>query len=763
MSTSSQQNLFEIEPAAAWEEDDARERLVASVIFPTGPDRPFDYLVSNELRDRVTAGMRVRAPFGRGNRPVVGYCVRLANQADVRRKLKPLSDVVDPQSLLSPAMLELTEWMAGRYLSTWGQALETVLPAAVREQAGKRRVKLISLAADAAARMTEHKLSEKQNAILRFLAERGAPATPKELATELKSATAPIGALIKKGLVRVESRAVTPDEARDVAPPREANHVLNDDQRVALDAMLAAINSRRHETILIHGVTGSGKTEVYIQAIQEVVRFGRQAIVLVPEISLTPQTRERFRARFDQVAVLHSHLREAERHWHWQRIARGEVQVVVGARSAIFAPTPNLGLIVLDEEHESTFKQETTPRYHAREVALWRAKSEQIPLVLGSATPSLESWYRAEQQEFRLIEMPRRVFDRPMPMVGTIDLRDEFHNRRSRGAVGRQMHQAIDAALRDGGQVILLLNRRGYSTHIQCPKCGMVLRCPHCELALTHHRQGEQAICHYCDYRTAAPRECPECKFSGIQYAGVGTQKLEAEVASRFPRARILRMDADTMQSHGAHDKALSAFRDGKVDILLGTQMIAKGLDFPRVTLVGVINADTALHLPDFRAAERTFQLVTQVAGRTGRGERGGRVLVQTFSPDHPAIRAAVRHDYSMFARQELPIREALLYPPYSEMARIIVRGPDAKPTEEFADELAERFKAELGQLAVPWRLLGPAPAPIARLRGLNRFHLQLQAADGEKLRVAVRNVMTAAPKHPTIQWTADIDPLDMM
>ncbi|HEV2969879.1 MAG TPA: primosomal protein N' [Pirellulales bacterium] len=758
-----QQNLFEIEPVAAWEDDDARERLVASVIFPSAPDRPFDYLVPDDMRDRLTGGMRVRAPFGRGNRAVVGYCVRLTNQADVRRKLKPLADVIDRQSLLSPAMLRLTEWMAGRYLSTWGQALETVLPAAVRERAGTRRVKLISLAPDAAGRIGELKLSEKQAAIVRFLSERGAPVTPKELTTALNCTAAPIGTLQRKGIVTVESRIAAPDEARDPPAPREPNHVLNDDQRLALEAMLAAIHSGRQETLLVHGVTGSGKTEVYIQAIQEVVRFGRQAIVLVPEISLTPQTRERFRARFDQVAVLHSHLREAERHLHWQRIARGEVSVVVGARSAAFAPIPNLGLIVMDEEHESTFKQETTPRYHAREVALWRAKSEGIPLILGSATPSLESWYRAQQGEFRLIEMPRRVFDRPMPLVGTIDLRDEFHNRRTRGAVGRQMHQAIDAALRDGGQVILLLNRRGFSTHIQCPKCGMVVRCPNCELALTHHRQGELAICHYCDYRTAAPRECPECSFPGIQYAGVGTQKLEAEIASRFPQARILRMDTDTMQSHGAHAKALDAFRDGKVDILLGTQMIAKGLDFPRVTLVGVINADTALHLPDFRAAERTFQLVTQVAGRTGRGEHGGRVLVQTFSPDHPAIRAAVRHDYPMFARQELPIREALLYPPYSEMVRIIVRGPDGKATKEFAAELAERFKVELGQVATAWRMLGPAPAPIAKLRGLQRFHVQLQATDGEKLRAVVRDVMSAAPRNGPIQWTADVDPLDMM
>ena len=422
---------------------------------------------------------------------------------------------------------------------------------------------------------------------------------------------------------------------------------LNDDQRAALAAIQDPLRAPRHETILIHGVTGSGKTEVYIQAIQEVVSYGRQAIMLVPEISLTPQTEERFRARFDRVAVLHSHLSDAERHWHWERIARGEVQVVVGARSAVFAPVPHLGLIVLDEEHESSFKQDSAPRYHAREVALWRAREERIPLVLASATPSLESWYRAKQGEYRLVEMPRRVFNRPLPAVATIDLRDEFRSYRSRGAVSRQMHQAIEAALRDGGQVILLLNRRGYSTHIQCPMCGNVVRCPNCDLPLTHHRAGEMAICHYCDFQQPSPQECPECGATAIHFRGLGTQRLEAEIRARFPQAAVLRMDTDAMQSPGSHDRALSAFRDGKVQILLGTQMIAKGLDFPNVTLVGVINADTALHLPDFRAAERTFQLVTQVAGRTGRGEKGGRVLVQTFSPDHPAIRAAVKHDFA--------------------------------------------------------------------------------------------------------------------
>ena len=350
-----------------------------------------------------------------------------------------------------------------------------------------------------------------------------------------------------------------------------------------------------------------------------------------------------------------------------------------------------------------------------------------------------------------------------MPDVQTIDLREEFQNRRSRGAVGRKLHQAIDHALKQQGQVILLLNRRGFSTHIQCPSCGYVVRCPHCDLALTHHRQGDFALCHYCDYQIPAPVECPDCHSGGIRYGGVGTQKLEAEIRARFKDARVLRMDTDTMQGPHSHAKALAAFRERKVDILLGTQMIAKGLDFPHVTLVGVINSDTALHLPDFRAAERTFQLVTQVAGRTGRGSHGGRVLVQTFSPDHPAIRAAIRHDYETFARRELPIRKALLYPPFGEMVRIVVRGPVERQAQDFADALGERFKAALKGFDGPHRLLGPAPAPMAKLRGMYRFHLQLQAQNGPALRDLVRQVASEVPKPDEIQWIADVDPLEML
>jgi primosomal protein N' (replication factor Y) len=420
-------------------------------------------------------------------------------------------------------------------------------------------------------------------------------------------------------------------------------------------------------------------------------------------------------------------------------------------------------VVILDEEHEGSFKQEIAPRYHARDVALWRTREEGVPLVLASATPSLESWYRASKGEYRLIDMPRRVFDRPLPAVGTIDLRMEFRNRTTRGAVSRQMHQAIEGALKNDGQVILLLNRRGYSTHIQCPACGKVVHCPNCDLPLTHHRTGDLAMCHYCDHHEPSPATCPQCRSGGIQYGGIGTQKLEDEIRRRFPQAGVLRMDTDTMKGPDSHARALTQFRDGKVQILLGTQMIAKGLDFPNVTLVGVINADTALHLPDFRATERTFQLVTQVAGRTGRGDKGGRVLVQTFSPEHPAIQAAVNHDFGMFAEQELPLREAHEYPPAAAMIRIVVRGKLEETTHGFAQHLSDRLREAAAGISPEPRVLGPAAAPIAKLRGQHRFHLQLQGAESESLRQCVRRATDGLQPPDDVLWAADVDPLDML
>jgi primosomal protein N' (replication factor Y) len=761
---SEQKHLFDFanEPAP-WEEDEQAERLVMTVVFAEGPPGEFDYTVPDELMELIEVGRRVRCPLGRGNRPIIGYCVRLEHRRVAGRRLKPIRDVIDRRTLLSSAMMRLTKWIAEHYLCPWAQVLQAVVPAGVRFQAGTRNTVVLSVEPSVAAKLDSLELPDKQAAALRVLAGSVKPLTPGQLAKMADCTVAPINALRKKGLVVARRERIDTNKLQTEPHPREEGLRLNEDQQTVLSAILSALNESRHETLLVHGVTGSGKTEVYIQAIEEVIRFGRQAIVLVPEISLTPQTLARFRSRFDHVAVLHSHLTDAERHGHWQRIAAGEVQVVVGARSAIFAPTPHLGLIVLDEEHEATFKQETAPRYHARDVAVARAKMESIPLVLGSATPSLESWHRARVKQYTLLEMPRRVLDRPMPAVGTIDLRQQVHSRFSRGMISRPLHAAMREALIDGGQVILLLNRRGFSTHIQCPACGHVVQCPECEIALTHHRTQETALCHYCDYEIPAPRACPACDFEGIRYSGQGTQRLEAEVRARFPDVKCLRMDTDTMRARGSHEKALDAFRHGEIQILLGTQMIAKGLDFPNVTLVGVINADTALHLPDFRAAERTFHLVTQVAGRTGRGEKGGRVLVQTFSPDHPAIRAAVRHDYQAFARGELPLREALLYPPFAGMIRFVVRGPQEETTGQFAAHLTDRLKEAITSEHAEGRVLGPAPAPLAKLRGMYRFQVHVHGPNRHRLRKATRAATSDLKPPEDVQWIVDVDPLGML
>ncbi|MCA9048798.1 MAG: primosomal protein N', partial [Planctomycetaceae bacterium] len=509
-----------------------------------------------------------------------------------------------------------------------------------------------------------------------------------------------------------------------------------------------------------HGVTGSGKTEVYIRAIREVVSYGRQAIVLVPEISLTPQTIRRFRSRFRSVAVLHSHMTDSERHWQWQQIAQGNVEVIVGARSAVFAPTPHLGLIVIDEEHEPTFKQDSTPRYHAREVARFRCRQENVPLLLGSATPTLESWLRAVRKQDVLLSMPDRVAELPLPPVVIVDTRED--PRISRGAsLGRALLNAVSAALKDRGQVILFLNLRGYSPTVWCRGCGTGVKCPDCDITLTWHRDRQQAVCHSCDYSVPAPSRCPVCESESIRYFGTGTQKLEEEVAVAFPEARVLRMDSDSMKKPGSHDEALERFRRGEVDVLLGTQMIAKGLDFPNVTLVGVVDADSMLNQPDMRASERTFQLIAQVAGRTGRSARGGRVLVQTTNPDAPSIRFAAKHDFLGFASHELQERQSVAAPPFSSVARVIFRGPVEPIVSENARAVADRVRADIVRLGVTGRVLGAAPAPITRLRGWYRFHLQISSDKFETVKQIWQATEQRLQLPEGVEMQVDVDPIN--
>lgn len=743
-----------------WELDIQSECRVAKVVFSEAPHGPFDYLIPDALAGNVAVGVRLLVPLGRGNRQLTGYCIAVNSVRQSRDAFKPILEVLDAEPLCTPKLLELLQWMSRYYIVPLGQVFEAAVPAGVRASAGSRdRVVLYpTLLANDDEQL--NRLSAKQKQVVRQLLLVDGGVTIDQLQKLAECSTGPINALRERGFIEARHERLLEELGTKMPATTGPPIALSVDQRQALAHILETLSSGKHGTILLHGITGSGKTEVYMQAIREVISYGRQAIVLVPEISLTPQTRQRFMQRFGQVSVLHSHMTDVERHFQWRKISSGQVSVVIGPRSAIFAPLPRLGLIVLDEEHEQSFKQDTVPRYHARDVALHRAYLEQVPLVLGSATPSLESWRRARIGQYRLANLPRRIHNRPLPEVTTVDMRASS-SEPARGAISKPLCEAIGETLRDNGQIILLLNRRGFATSIQCPQCGFVVACPDCDLPLTHHRDGSKAVCHYCDYQIPTPPVCPQCKQGDVRYGGTGTQRLEIEVQNRFPKALVARMDSDTMRKPGSHERVLTAFREGKLQILLGTQMIAKGLDFPNVRLVGVINADSALHFPDFRAAEKTFQLVTQVAGRTGRGEKSGLVIVQTYSPEHPSILAACKHDFIGFATEELKQREQFGYPPFGSMARIIVRGPDQQETETFATTLVRRLESVREQNGIECRILGPAPPPLSKLRGKFRFHAMLLTTDPEPLnRLIVRALEdTKAPKE--VQFVVDIDPMD--
>ncbi|WP_166830847.1 replication restart helicase PriA [Thalassoroseus pseudoceratinae] len=761
MTDSHQKSLFADE--VPWEAADQSDRWSAEIVFDLPVDQSFHYLVPDALREQLQAGQRVRVPFGQGNRRIVGFCVATGPPPSLSKRMKWVEAIVDLAPLVTPGMLQLTRWIGEHYLCSWGTVLHAVVPAGVKKNAGTRMARVYflgdsdRLAADVAS------LTKKQEAVLDVIKNAKQPPTQGQILEAVGCGPSPVKTLERRKLIA--SKLVRTSTSRYDSPvaAQVTDLELNQDQKDAVTAICQVLESRKHETILLHGVTGSGKTEVYIQAIREVISYGRQAIVLVPEISLTPQTIRRFRSRFDTVAVLHSHLSDAERHWHWQQIAAGRVSVVVGARSAVFAPTPHLGLIVIDEEHETSFKQETTPRYHAREVARQRCELEQVPLVLGSATPTLESWQRVQDGEDQLVSMPRRVVGLPLPPVVLVDIRND--PRIGKGAaIGRALDHAIRQAIEDDGQVILFLNLRGFSPVFWCRACGESVTCPNCDVTLTWHRDKAAAMCHSCEYTCDPPSQCPACGDAGIRHVGVGTQRLEAEVKARYPEWNCLRMDSDSMRGRGSHDEALEKFRSGEVQILLGTQMIAKGLDFPNVTLVGVIAADTMLHQPDMRASERTFQLIAQVAGRTGRSERGGRVLVQTAMPAEPSIQFAAKHDYIGFTTQELSQRRAIRVPPYRRLARVIVRGPVEPDVVAQITAMAAVLRDHSQRLGIDndVMILGPAPAPLTRLKTFYRYHLQISAETPEAIRTLWRNALPDFLDAKDIEFTIDVDPLNM-
>lgn len=737
----------------------------AGVVVNRPLDQVWTYRVPKRLVDRVRLGSRLRVPLGKGNTLAVGYCVRLEDDAPAEldpQRIKDLTDVLDDPPLIDATMLDLTRWLAGYYACSWGQALDAVVPAGVKKGAGTKLVTCLVIPDEGNGRPDPEDLTPKQKAVMALLRRSNGPMPIEDVCRMAKCKTAPIASLRERRLVHTLKRRMDKSVVVDEGPPEPRAPVEpTSEQSEVLSRLSSALDGPTFSTFVLHGVTGSGKTEVYLSAIDRVVARGREAIVLVPEISLTPQTIRRFRRRFPRVAVLHSHMTDAERHRHWKAIAAGEIQVVVGARSAVFAPTRKLGLIVIDEEHETTFKQESVPRYHARDIAVKRAQMLGVPVILGSATPSLETWHNCQTGRYTRLVLSRRVRDRPMPPVEIIDQRHEKPSAGNPiGGLSGPLKRAVREAIDTGGQVILLLNRRGFHTFILCPKCGNVLKCDACDIALTHHKTRKVAVCHTCDAEREPPAICPACHASGLHYGGIGTERLEREVRAAFPDASVRRMDSDTMRAPGSHEQVLRAFKAGEVQVLLGTQMIAKGLDFPNVTLVGVVSADTALHLPDFRAAERTFQLVAQVAGRTGRGDRPGRVLVQTYCPDAPAIRCAAQHDYLRFVALELPERQSRGLPPFGRIVRLVARGPNEAATLSFLVQLANTL-AEQAHQGI--RMLGPAPAPVSKIKHLYRFHLQLRAARAAPLQTLLHAVLPNVLLPGEVELAVDVDPVSLL
>jgi len=579
----------------------------------------------------------------------------------------------------------------------------------------------------------------------------------KELEGTVRNASLAARSLGRKGLVTLK-----PETVPVKSGPIRARHELNAAQQVAYDEIASAIRAHQFQTFLLHGVTGSGKTEVYLNAIEVAVAEGRGALLLVPEIALTPAMAGQFFGRFgDRVAILHSAFTDLERSEQWRRIRSGAASVVVGTRSGVFAPVRDLGLIVVDEEHDGSYKQEETPRYHGRDVAIVRAQAAGTCVVLGSATPSLESRYNAERGKYRLIELPGRIEERPMPAVELIDMRQEFLETRQQAMFSRKLIDAIGARLENGEQTIVLLNRRGFSSFVACRACGERVQCANCSLTLTYHKRDRRLLCHYCGYAEKVPSICPKCASDHIYFLGVGSEKVEEELHRALPAARIARLDRDTVTGKRQYETILQDFRDGHFDILVGTQMIAKGHDIPNVTLVGVISADIGLGMPDFRAAERTFQLLTQVAGRAGRGSVPGIVLIQTINPDHYAVRMAAAQDYQAFYEKELHFRRMMHYPPFSAMANVLVRAEKK--------EMAMRMSSDLGLLISPppekLKIMGPAEAPVPRLKNEYRYQFLVKAASRKALNELLGRVRAFALER---KWGAtalviDVDPLTLM
>lgn len=746
-------------------------------------DFTFDYIIPVRLQSMIQIGMRVIVPFG--PRTIQGYVMKITDQPDSNidiNKLKEIKEIQDIKPELTEELIQFTEWYNNYFVTKRISMLEVMLPSAIKAKytkvfsiedtnalpetlAGKfdssghyafkaaqqnddltqiapllkqgivSEVTLLSQNVNKKKQraicvvegfnydsvLNSLEKSKKQYELYAFLLDEQHRIVLLKDIEAMGYSKSSVDTLIRKGFVEKYDAVVERDPFETRVFEQDVKQHLTSDQQRAFEAISEKIHAHEQCTYLLHGVTGSGKTEVYLQTIEEVLNLNRQAMMLVPEIALTPQMVLRFKRRFgDEVAVLHSGLSKGERYDEWQKIRDGKARVSVGARSSVFAPFKNLGMIIIDEEHESSYKQEDYPRYHARDIAQWRSEYHQCPLILGSATPSLESFARAEKGVYELLSLPNRVNQQALPEVEIVDMREEL-NSGNRSMFSNQLRDAIQQRLDNQEQIVLFLNRRGYASFMLCRDCGHVPQCPNCDISLTYHKSTDQLKCHYCGHQEVPPNQCPNCESEHIRQMGTGTQRVEELLQEAFQEARIIRMDVDTTSRKGAHEKLLNDFGSGKGDILLGTQMIAKGLDFPNITLVGVLNADTMLNLPDFRASERTYQLLTQVAGRAGRHEKEGQVLIQTYNPDHYAIKDVQENDYTAFFQKEMNYRKIGKYPPYFFLINFTIAHKEMKKVMEASKHIHKILLQHLTDKAL---VLGPSPAALSRINNEYRFQI---------------------------------------
>lgn len=762
--------------------------------MPAPLDKTFTYSLPEEMRGRVRPGCRIVAPFA-GRRPV--GVVTATHSAAPDYAVRPVLRLLDEEPALPAELLDLGRWIADYYCAPIGEALRAMLPPAGAGSAAKT-VALTPAGAAAAARFLGADGADDPHVlILRALERR--PLTLPYLKTKYPQAAEALRSLEKRGLARIESRmverglerrrgarrpggAAAGGDGADAQPQsagrlqsasqlRSANQLrsaaqarlrLNGAQQAAFEAVAAALRAGKFRAFLLHGVTGSGKTEVYLRAIEECLALGRSALLLVPEIALTPAVAAQFAARFgDSAAVLHSALTDAQRAAQWRSIRAGRVRAAIGTRSGVFAPLADLGLVIVDEEHEAGYKQEETPRYHGRDVAVVRARAAGAAVVLGSATPSLESRRNVDAGKYAALRLPERIHRRPLPEVAIVDMRREFVETKRSKLFSRALAEAVNARLDAGEQAMILLNRRGFSAYAACRACGYRVECANCSVTLTFHKRERRLLCHYCGFAAPPPESCPHCASEYIDFQGSGAEKVEEQLRSDFPRARVARLDRDAARGRGRYEAILDGFREGGYDLLVGTQMIAKGHDIPNVTLVGVVNTDVGLGVPDFRAAERTFQLLTQAAGRAGRGGKPGQVILQTMNPEHYAVALAARQDYDAFYKRESSFRSSMRYPPFAVLAAMIVRS--RKP--EQAAALSGRLARHLGPALAGVRMMGPAEAPVGKLRAEYRYQFLLKSRSRKAIAAALRRAreFALAQDWPQTALVIDVDPMSLM